>query len=258
MSQLIPFMFESHQCPVRLDAGHNPWWALQDVCRALGLQNPSEVKKRLRPHEITTLSFSEDGIPHQLLLVNESGLYRVIMRSNKPEAERFQDWVCQEVLPQIRKTGSYIPISVPPPLLPSPAESLAVLREFVNFAEDLGLLTERDKLMAVDAARNAVFSGDQRLLGPGSDSRYGFSLAERVKALGYQLPRKAEASIFPTLGKRIAAEYRRRYKTSKVPKETRYVDGAQRPVAWYGSEDASWIDPMIQGYLAQLPGIEVR
>ena len=256
MSQLIPFQFHDSLVRVHLDEKGTPWWEAQDVCAILGIKDVSQAVSRLELGEKREIILPTET--RNPLIINESGLYRLIFRSNKPEARAFQNWVFNEVLPQIRKTGSYIPVSVPPPLLPSPAESLAVLREFVNFAEELGLLTERDKLMAVDAARNAVFAGDQRLLGHGADSRYGFSLAERVKALGYQLSRKAEASIFPTLGKRIAAEYRRRYKTHKVPKETRYVDGAQRPVAWYGSEDASWIDPMIQGYLAQLPGIEVR
>ena len=143
----------------------------------------------------------------------------------------------------------------PPPPLPSPKEQLALAREAALLLEDFGTLTERDKLMLSDVVRNAVFSGDQRLLGSGAVPRYGFSLAERVQTLGYQLSRKAQASIFPVLGKRIAAEYRRRY-GSGSPKEARYIDGAQRDVAWYGSEDAAWIDPMIQGYLAQLPGIE--
>lgn len=108
-SALIPFQFDNFSCPVRLDDHGVPWWGLLDVCRAITLRNTTDAAKRLRPHETTILDFIEDGMPHRLLLVNEAGLYRLIMRSNKPEAERFQDWVCQEVLPQIRKTGQYTP-----------------------------------------------------------------------------------------------------------------------------------------------------
>jgi prophage antirepressor-like protein len=106
-TQLVPFQFENTAIRVIQNENREPWWSLQDVCKALTLENPTVVASRLRPHETTILSFSENGIPHRLLLVNESGLYRIIMRSNKPEAERFQDWVFEEVLPQIRKTGHY-------------------------------------------------------------------------------------------------------------------------------------------------------
>lgn len=103
MPQLIPFQFHSHDVRVLTDEENTPWWVVADVCAILGLTNPSKVAGRLKPNEIKTLTF--DYTPY--LIVNEQGLYRLIMRSNKPDAERFQDWVFQEVLPQIRKTGSY-------------------------------------------------------------------------------------------------------------------------------------------------------
>ena len=179
MSQLIPFQFESHQCPVRLDADHNPWWVLQDVCRALGIQKPSDVKKRLRPHETTILDFVEDRIPRQFLLVNESGLYRVIMRSNKPDAERFQDWVFQEVLPQIRKAGSFThpasstinqftELKAIAELAQSTAEARVAAEEArlkAHEAEIRSVRAESKADMALDEAHRMTMSGNKQTAG---------------------------------------------------------------------------------------------
>lgn len=107
MSNIIPFQYGEHAIRVQVDNEGHPWWIAKDVCATLGLTNPSEVVARLSPSESTILSFSEDGMPHRLLLINEPGLYRLIFRSNKPEAKHFQDWVFVTVLPQIRKTGQF-------------------------------------------------------------------------------------------------------------------------------------------------------
>lgn len=104
---LIPFQFESLPVTVAKDENGNPWWVLKEVCDILSIANASQAGAQLRPHETTIISKTYMNRTVPLLLVNESGLYRVIMRSNKPEAERFQDWVFGEVLPQIRKTGEY-------------------------------------------------------------------------------------------------------------------------------------------------------
>lgn len=212
---------------------------------------------RLDYTEASQLPSSVEANPNGLIIFTEKGYLLLTKPLRDTKAWEVQERMVDDYFTLKQVQTATFPQPPPFPLLPSPKEQLALAREAALLLEDFGTITQRDKLMLSDVVRNAVFSGDQRLLGPGSDSRYGFSLAERVQTLGYQLSRKAQASIFPVLGKRIAAEYRRRY-GSGSPKEARYVDGAQRDVAWYGSEDASWIDPMIQGYLAQLPGIEVR
>ena len=251
MSEVIPFQFDHCACPVRLDEHGAPWWGLLDVCRAITLQNTTDAAKRLRPHETTILDFTEDGMPHRLLLVNESGLYRLIMRSNKPEAERFQDWVCQEVLPQIRKTGSY---AAPVPLPPSRTAELAYLREHVAFLADLGMCEHRDKLMLADMARNLLTSGHM-LPGvvPGEQHvpSMPFFVSDRVRALGYHLNRKQEASVMPGLGKRVKAEYRQRY-GEDPHQSSRFVDGAVRPVNTYRAEDAPWVDAIVQTELTRV------
>lgn len=246
-TQLIPFTFESQNITVHIDESGAPWWEAQDVCAVLGISDTSKAVSRLKLGEKKT---SES---RNVLILNEKGLYRLIMRSNKPEAERFQDWVFGEVLPQIRKTGQYqMPQAMPQapqPALTSPQEQLQLVRDAAEFIEEMGGLTERDKLMFQDVARNLIFN-DQKLLTT-STQTYGFSVAERVAFLGYRLSRAEQATYYPVLGKRLAAEYRSRH-GAEPGKEIRYVDGANRPVAWYPQDCVSWMDPMIQGYMATL------
>lgn len=95
----------------------NPMFCLSDVCRVLDLQ-ASDVKKRLKDPWVDSIKVGvqtgtkKDGTPSMqsigMIFVNEQALYNVIMRSDKPQAEPFQDWVCGEVLPSIRKNGGYI------------------------------------------------------------------------------------------------------------------------------------------------------
>ncbi len=87
--------------------GDQPWWLLQDVAKVLDYRDASDAKRRLRSHTVTTHQVCTKGGNRLVNIVNEPGLYRLIMRSNKPEAERFQDWIFEDVLPTLRKTGSY-------------------------------------------------------------------------------------------------------------------------------------------------------
>ena len=90
------------------------WWVLKDVCDVLGLSNSRKVAERLDDDEKSNVTLSDVRntsfeIPNRgLTLINESGLYKVIFRSDKPEAKKFMHWVTHEVLPSIRKHGAYI------------------------------------------------------------------------------------------------------------------------------------------------------
>lgn len=82
-----------------------PMFCLIDICKALGMSNPTMVAQRLDEDELTKLDLgSRAGDTN---FITESGLYAVILRSDKPNAKKFRKWVTSEVLPQIRKTGSY-------------------------------------------------------------------------------------------------------------------------------------------------------
>lgn len=83
-----------------------PLFCLTDICRVLDL-HVGMTKQRLNPKGVSLIDTLTNGGMQALLFINEQNLYRVIMRSDKPQAEPFQDWVCGEVLPSIRKHGMY-------------------------------------------------------------------------------------------------------------------------------------------------------
>ena len=95
------------------------FFCLMDVCNALDLVNPSQVKKRLDSSnlismEVSTKSSNRHGEftrTTTMTYIGEPNLYRCIFQSKKKEAKEFQDWVFNKVLPQIRKTGGYIPVA---------------------------------------------------------------------------------------------------------------------------------------------------
>lgn len=82
-----------------------PMFCLIDICKALEIKNATDVAKRLDEDELTRLNLGSRA--GETNFITESGLYAVILRSNKPNAKKFRKWVTSEVLPSIRKTGSY-------------------------------------------------------------------------------------------------------------------------------------------------------
>jgi len=128
-----------------------------------------------------------------------------------------------------------------------------------EFLQAMGMLDDRDKLMIADLARqNLLGYADQPILPTPEPSTIPvvqpaeplFFVADRVRALGYQLTRKEEAAHMSVLGKKVAKEYRAKYGVDPI-KANRYVDGALRPVICYRVTDHAWIDPMIQAHMAQ-------
>jgi prophage antirepressor-like protein len=86
----------------------DPWWVGRDVCQALGIENSSDALGSIPDDEKDGVGITDPiGRAQTAVCVNEPGLYRLIFKSRKPEAERFKRWVLHEVLPQIRKTGGY-------------------------------------------------------------------------------------------------------------------------------------------------------
>ncbi len=106
-SAVVPFQFNEH--PVRTVVRNGePWFVAKDVCAVLNLDNHREAVKRLLDEELGSEILTSGGQRREMIVVSESGLYRLIFRSNKPDAEKFRKWVFSEVLPSIRKTGQYV------------------------------------------------------------------------------------------------------------------------------------------------------
>jgi prophage antirepressor-like protein len=89
------------------DNAGDPWWIAMDVCNALEISDISQAVERLDEDEKLIRTLHVSGQQRSIWTVNEPGLYSLIIRSNKPEAKKFKQWITHEVLPTIRKTGQY-------------------------------------------------------------------------------------------------------------------------------------------------------
>lgn len=85
-----------------------PMFCLSDVCKAIEISNPRNVKARLDSEDVHQIDTLTSGGNQSLTYINESGLYDAILRSDSPKAKPFRKWVTKEVLPSIRKTGGYV------------------------------------------------------------------------------------------------------------------------------------------------------
>ena len=97
-----------------------PWFVAADVCRALEIGNPTDAMRRLDADERTLVSIegASNGLP--VNVVNEPGLYTLILGSRKPEAKAFRRWITHEVIPAIRKYGGYMTKSLLEQVLENP------------------------------------------------------------------------------------------------------------------------------------------
>lgn len=100
------------------EINNEPWFCLADVCNPLGLR-AARCRERLKPEGVRTRDTPTSSGIQSMLWVNEGNLYRTIFQSKKPEAEQFTDWVTEDVLPSLRKAGTYMVTNVAPTVSPS-------------------------------------------------------------------------------------------------------------------------------------------
>lgn len=105
-NEMQRFDFKGASLRTLTDEAGEPWFVAKDVCDILEISNPSDALKRLDDDERSRFNLGRQG---ETNIVNEAGLYVLVLGSRKPEAHEFKRWVTHEVLPQIRKTGGYIP-----------------------------------------------------------------------------------------------------------------------------------------------------
>ena len=111
MNALQVFNYNGNDIRITDDNG-DIWFVAKDVCDILGIKNTTDAIKPLDDEEKMTLDNFEGhsgkaGGAQMINIISESGFYTLVLRSNKPEAKPFRRWVTKDVLPQIRKTGSY-------------------------------------------------------------------------------------------------------------------------------------------------------
>lgn len=171
--QVVPFLFEGCSVRVVLIDG-DPWFVGKDVAELLGYSNP---QKAVRDHcrAARPLGVNESvTLDPQTVLIPERDVYRLVIRSRLPAAERFEEWVVGEVLPSIRKTGAYaaqapapVPASIPSKLTgelallecytrllrPAPSSQVMMLEKIgLQNGLDVGFLPDYAEDAAPDAA----------------------------------------------------------------------------------------------------------
>ena len=109
-NKLTVFNYNNNNVRV-IEQNGEPWFVAKDVCEALGLEQVSRALQGLKKNDSRLLKVTHPQNPQKKIEVNvvsEPGLYKLIFKSRKPEAEQFQDWVYYKVLPDIRKHGMYL------------------------------------------------------------------------------------------------------------------------------------------------------
>lgn len=155
MNAIVPFDFEGASVRV-IDRAGEPWFVLADVCHVMEIENPRNVTARLDDDEKGIHTLDTPGGDQNMTIINESGLYSLILTSRKVAAKRFKKWVTAEVLPTIRKTGGY---GAPDPMavLNDPA---AMRQLLLNYSEKMLALegqvaAQQPKLQAFDRIAGA-------------------------------------------------------------------------------------------------------
>jgi prophage antirepressor-like protein len=164
MNTLQAYQFQSHQFRVIPDAQGEPWFIAKDVCDILGYSNARRtVDDFCRNTGVRNSYISE--LSNTYKLIDEGNLYRLIIKSNKPESEPFESWVCDEVLPALRKTGAYgVPADLHAQLNALQAEVLRTnprLQDVLNLSR-LGYSQARIAAM-LGLGHSTVFKAAKRL-----------------------------------------------------------------------------------------------
>lgn len=181
-----------------------PWFCLTDVCKVLGLEQPSRVKERLNLDGVTTSKVIDSlGRDQQANFINESNLYKVIFQSRKQEAEKFTEWVTSDVLPTIRRNGMYATDE----LLDNPDLLIQVATQLKKEREEKRLLQvkiqeDKPKVLfaeALEVSDNTILIGElAKLLRQNSVDIGQNRLFERLRNDGFLIKKKGESYNLPT------------------------------------------------------------
>lgn len=162
MTTLTPYLFEGREVRTLVGDDGEPRFVLADLCTVLGIANVGNVLARLDDDEKGSIRLT-DGTPGNptRAVVTEAGMYSVIIRSDAPNAAAFRRWVTHEVLPAIRRTGTYTTPAAAPALPASYAEALRELAATVEQKEALAAKVEADA-PKVNYVETYVADGDLR------------------------------------------------------------------------------------------------
>lgn len=152
---------------------NEPWFVAKDVCNILGIANPTDaLNKGLEDFERARLNLGRQG---EANIISESGFYTLVLRSRKPIAKPFRLWVTQEVLPQIRKTGGYIPIKESEPDELIMARAVQIANETIKHKDEI-IANQKKRIKSLEETEK-----DWKLL---MDTKGTFSVNEIAHFIG--------------------------------------------------------------------------
>ena len=161
MNKVAIFKYEENKLVRTMNINGEPWFALKDVCEVLGMDSTQlkKVADRLEADEKGRTQITTPGGMQESWVINESGLYNVILRSDKPEAKPFRKWVTSEVLPSIRKHGAYMTPETLQAAILNPDTMIQLCQQ---------LKAEQDKNAAL-TAQNSQLTVDKQIMQPKAD-----------------------------------------------------------------------------------------
>lgn len=261
MSELQNFLFQEQEVRF-VGTTEAPEWIGSDIVAILY----PEVDSKNRPTYLRGIPSEWKGLQkvqtlggvQDMVTVLEPGLYSLIARSNSPLAIPFQKWVFEEVLPSIRKTGSYSTQGTSPtkpffPVLQERRERLEILQVGMDLFSQLGGIDERTEIQLKDLVRSIVLADKlQSTAIPGTTDRLEWTLSDRVLHLGYK-PQKLE--VLKKIGMAAGSLHKARYGVAP-PKKEQHVDGATRMVNLYNSDNIDVLDAAIKQVLGVIGLLE--
>jgi len=168
MCKLQIFNYENHKVRTTVKDGEI-WWVLKDICKVLAIKNSKNVSSRLDENEKAEVCLadpSSSGVLQRrhFKVINEPGLYKVILRSDKPEANKFKNWITHEVLPSIRRHGAYISSGKLEELMQSPDTWVKLIRTLQQERREKAMLKDKIKkdkakvtfATAVEASKDGI------------------------------------------------------------------------------------------------------
>lgn len=151
---------------------NEPWFVAKDVCDILGVQNVTQSMQQLEDFERSMFNIGRQGVAN---IISESGFYTLVLRSRKPIAKPFRLWVTQEVLPQIRKTGGYIPVKEDDPEELIMARAVQIANETIKHKDEI-IASQKKRIKSLEETEN-----DWKLL---MDTKGTFSVNEIAHFIG--------------------------------------------------------------------------
>jgi prophage antirepressor-like protein len=149
MNELLSFEFNEQATRVVL-VDRDPWWVASDVAKVLGYRDAANLARMLDREEKATHIVSTPGAAQSLIIISESGLFAAILKSRKPEARRFRRWVTGEVLPALRRQGTY---SMAEPPAAEPDRPVLAMWDSGQLHASVDCVREARRLFGYQAAR---------------------------------------------------------------------------------------------------------